>query len=100
MLTKSERRFVQNSNSFSKDYAYVIRNRLNKKLKQLRIDFEQLKGDLKLIIKKNDELRLDIEVLDGIFDLGDVLQNTVRNETKISSTSSSEMSILDKNKMA
>lgn len=97
MLTEAERKFIENPSSHSPHYVRVMRWRLNKKLRQLCVEYALLKTHIDLIIKKNDELNLDIEVLECIEDLVITLKKTVISETK---KSDSEMSILDMNKMA
>jgi len=95
MLTDAEQRFIENPNSFSHDYLKVMRYRLNKKLQRLCKDYSTLKIHLDLILKKNDELNLDVEVIQSIADVI-LLQKPVTLEIK---NSASEYSILDKNNM-
>jgi hypothetical protein len=94
MLTKSERKFIHDPNSVSKSYKVVLKSRINKKIKKCG-------SDLKLIIEKNSELKLNLGVLAELFDLGESLQNSVISEKKNHiDTKSPKMSILDMNKMA
>lgn len=98
MLTKTQRKFLENPESFSYAYSKVIRCRLKKKLRQFCTDYELLKSGIELVIKKNNELNLDLESC--LVDLLALLQKSVTSETKNSTPTTMEFSILDMNKMA
>ncbi len=78
MLTKSEQRFVQNPDSFTKSQVWLHRCRINKKIKKFV-------SDLKVIIEKNDELCLNLEVIDDLLEARKTFQNSESSKQKISS---------------
>ncbi|MDE1767124.1 MAG: hypothetical protein KGI27_12760 [Thaumarchaeota archaeon] len=78
MLTKSEQRFVQNPKAFPKSQVWTHRCRINKKIKKFV-------ADLKVIIEKNDELCLNLQVLDELLQTGNALQNSERSKQNESS---------------
>ncbi|MGI0060910.1 MAG: hypothetical protein ACREBA_00485 [Nitrosotalea sp.] len=94
MLTKSERRFIHDPSSVSKSYGIVLKSRINKKIRRCCTD-------LKLIVEKNSELRLDLGVLAEFFDTDKPLQKSVISDKKTKNgQKGSKTSILDMNKMA
>lgn len=94
MLTRSERRFVQDPHSVSRKYRTVLKSRINKKI-------QGCCSDLKLILEKNFELQLNLAILAELFETGETLQNSVvSKKKKQDDKKSKKVSILDMNKMA
>jgi len=90
MLTKSEQRFVQNPKAFPKSQVWIHRCRINKKIKKFA-------DDLKVIIEKNDELCLNLQVLDELFQTRKTFQNSERPKKKTSSDcTNTDKSILER----
>lgn len=90
MLTKSEQRFVQNPKALPKSQVWTHRCRINKKLKKFV-------EDLKVIIEKNDELCLNLQVLDELFQTRKTFQNSESSKKKTSSdTGNADKSILER----
>ena len=94
MLTKSERRFVQDPGSVSKSYGTVLKSRINKKIRRCG-------SDLKLIVEKNSQLQLNLGILAELFDTGEPLQKSVVSRKKGQDDKKDrKRSILNMNKMA
>jgi hypothetical protein len=78
MLTKTEQRFVQNPEVFSRNQVWLHRCRINKKIKKFV-------SDLHIIIEKNDELGLNLKPLDELFETRKRFQNSERSDKKTTS---------------
>ncbi|SMH71304.1 hypothetical protein [Candidatus Nitrosotalea okcheonensis] len=93
MLTKSERRFIDDPNSVSKSYKAVLKSRINKKI-------QRFGSDLKLVTEKNSELQLNLGVLAELFDHEPLQNSVIFEKEKHIDAKGHKMSILDMNKLA
>lgn len=93
MLTKSERRFIDDPNSVSKSYKAVLKSRINKKI-------QRFGSDLKLVTEKNSELQLNLGVLAEFFDHEPLQNSVIFEKKKHIDAKGHKMSILDMNKLA
>ncbi len=92
MLSRSERRFVQDPEGFPKSQVWVHRCRINKKIRKFV-------SDLHTIIEKNDELHLNLQLLDELFETKRALQNSERaGQETVSDSAGGRNSILDRYK--
>lgn len=90
MLSRSERRFVEDPTTLPKSQVWVHRCRINKKIRRFV-------SDLKDIIEKNDELNLNLQVLDELLEAKKALQNSERSLQKtVADSENTRGSILDR----
>ncbi len=90
MLTRSEQRFVQSPETFSKSQRRLYRYRINKKIKKFV-------SDLNIIIERNEKLGLNLRVLDELSSTAKAFQNSETSRQKtVSDSVVSKNSILDR----